>query len=202
MDYFSINLSKSRLFDDGSGYLCFYMPKHPLARQNGTVALQRHILSVYLGRWLTDGEMIWFINKDRHDVRVENLQLVTQQEFLQLIQPLANRIELECKVCGNPFTVVESQIHRRLHCSKSCQIKASRRFEIDPKELEKLVWEMPTVHVAALLGVSDKAIEKRCKKYGIRKPPRGYWRKVETGNWEEEYTERPYQPGNLPAIRG
>jgi hypothetical protein len=202
MDSLSIDLSKCRFFDDGNGYLCFYMPKHPLARQNGTVALQRHILSVHLGRWLDDNEMIWFINKDRHDVRVENLQLVTQKEFLELFAPDGNPIELTCKLCGKPFTVVESQVHRRWHCSRKCQAEASRRFEIDPKELEKLVWEMPTVHVATLLGVSDKAIEKRCKKYGIRKPPRGYWRKIETGHWEEEDVERPYQPGNSPAIRG
>ena len=192
MDYLSIDLSKRRLFDDGHGYLCFYMPKHPLARQNGIVALQRHILSAHLGRWLNDDEMIWFINKDRKDVRVENLQLVTQQEFLERLTTEAVPVELVCNICGTPFTVMESSVYRRRYCSKECRVKASRRFEIDAKELEKLVWEMPTVHVATLLGVSDKAIEKRCKKCGIRKPPRGYWRKIETGNWEEEDIERPY----------
>jgi hypothetical protein len=30
--------------------------------------------------------------------------------------------------------------------------------------LEKLVWEMPTPDVAMLFGVSDKAVQKRCKK--------------------------------------
>ena len=40
---------------------------------------------------------------------------------------------------------------------------------------------MSTVQVAKLLGVSDVAVAKRCKRLGIEKPPRGYWRKVETG---------------------
>jgi biotin operon repressor len=46
------------------------------------------------------------------------------------------------------------------------------------EELQKLIWEKPCAKIAKELGVSDKAIEKRCKKYGIEKPPRGYWAKL------------------------
>lgn len=45
------------------------------------------------------------------------------------------------------------------------------------EELFKLLWEMPTIHIAKKLGVSDKAIEKWSKSYGLQKPPRGYWAK-------------------------
>ena len=41
---------------------------------------------------------------------------------------------------------------------------------------------MPTSQVAKIFNVSDKAIEKRCKKFGIEKPPRGYWAKKEAKN--------------------
>jgi hypothetical protein len=37
------------------------------------------------------------------------------------------------------------------------------------------VWEKPTTQIAKDFGVSDKAIEKWCKTYGIEKPARGYW---------------------------
>lgn len=40
--------------------------------------------------------------------------------------------------------------------------------------LEKLLWEKPTSQIAKDLGVSDKAIEKHCKKLALKKPPRGY----------------------------
>lgn len=50
------------------------------------------------------------------------------------------------------------------------------------EELFKLVWEMPTIKLAEKFGVSDKAIGKWCKSYGIDKPPRGYWRKLQTNN--------------------
>jgi len=43
--------------------------------------------------------------------------------------------------------------------------------------LGKLIWEKPTSQIAKELGVSDKAIEKHCKKLGLKKPPRGYWAK-------------------------
>jgi transposase-like protein len=48
-------------------------------------------------------------------------------------------------------------------------------------ELEKLLWEKPTSQIAKQFGVSDKAIEKWSKLYGLKKPSRGYWRKVACG---------------------
>ncbi len=46
------------------------------------------------------------------------------------------------------------------------------------QELAKLVWEKPRSQLAKELGVSDKAIGKRCTKLGISQPSRGYWMKV------------------------
>lgn len=47
-------------------------------------------------------------------------------------------------------------------------------------EMTRLVWETPSLILARNLGVSDKAIEKFCKKHLIQKPPRGYWQKLRT----------------------
>lgn len=48
----------------------------------------------------------------------------------------------------------------------------------DKEELKRLVWEMPTSKLKKIIGVSDVAISKWCKRYGIDKPPRGYWAKI------------------------
>lgn len=72
----------------------------------------------------------------------------------------------KCKECFTPYNK-----------NKICK----RVFEVDKEELERLVWEMPTTKVAKQFGVSDKAIQKRCELLEINKPPRGYWRKLETG---------------------
>lgn len=45
------------------------------------------------------------------------------------------------------------------------------------EELEKMVWEKSTVQIAKDLGVSDVAVAKWCKYYGIEKPGRGHWAK-------------------------
>lgn len=50
-----------------------------------------------------------------------------------------------------------------------------------PQELERLVWSMPTTKIAELFGVSDSAIGKRCRQAGIKKPPAGFWARVEAG---------------------
>jgi very-short-patch-repair endonuclease len=52
------------------------------------------------------------------------------------------------------------------------------------EELEKLVWEKSTVKIAAELGVSDNAVAMWCKNYGIKKPERGYWRKLSANKIE------------------
>jgi hypothetical protein len=80
-----------------------------------------------------------------------------------------------CPVCNNTFT---PQREYTVYCSRPCVYRANERIVWPPREkLEKLVWEMPTSKLATYLGVSGKAIEKRCRKYGIDKPPRGYWQK-------------------------
>jgi hypothetical protein len=124
---------------------------------------------------------VLFLNGDRTDVRPENLALVTAAELraCTLGEPAAP-VTLSCQLCGKSFEAPASDGHRK-YCSASCASRASRRFEVTPEELERMVWEMPTTQVAALFGVSDKAVEKRCKKYGIQKPPRGYWAQVDAG---------------------
>jgi hypothetical protein len=45
-------------------------------------------------------------------------------------------------------------------------------------QLKKLIWAKPMVQIAKELGISDKAIKKRCNKLGISTPGRGYWQKL------------------------
>lgn len=63
---------------------------------------------------------------------------------------------------------------------------------ISRERLFELVWSKPTTQVADDLGISDTAVKKLCQKLQVPKPPRGYWRRVETG-------EEPRRPP-LPAM--
>lgn len=79
-----------------------------------------------------------------------------------------------CLQCGN-LLISRNQ---DTYCSEQCFRLASRRVVRPSKEeLEKMIWTKPTTQIAKDFGVSDKAVEKWCKAYGIEKPPRGYWAK-------------------------
>lgn len=49
------------------------------------------------------------------------------------------------------------------------------------EDLAQMVWEKPTETIAKEFGVSGAAVFKWCKLYGIPKPPRGYWAKIQYG---------------------
>lgn len=79
-----------------------------------------------------------------------------------------------CLHCSKLLT----SLYQNNYCSRRCFHQASRRCVRPSKEeLEQTVWSKPTIQVAKDFGVSDKAVEKWCKAYNIRKPPRGYWAK-------------------------
>jgi hypothetical protein len=85
--------------------------------------------------------------------------------------------EAQTFICEECFAEVRRKSSTQRFCSYECCQKAARLFDPTAEELHKLVWDMPTQHVAEIFGVSDKAVEKRCKKLGVAKPPRGYWAK-------------------------
>lgn len=52
---------------------------------------------------------------------------------------------------------------------------------ITRKELYDLVWSRPMRDVAVEFGISDVGLGKTCARYGVPKPPRGYWARVQAG---------------------
>lgn len=55
-----------------------YLPDHPWATKNGMIVVSRLIMGEYLGRQLRPDERIRFINGDKTDARIENLELIPQ----------------------------------------------------------------------------------------------------------------------------
>jgi Zn finger protein HypA/HybF involved in hydrogenase expression len=83
-----------------------------------------------------------------------------------------------CSQCNNPLT----DRSQDTYCSQQCFRLASRKVKRPSQEdLVRMIWSKPTSQLAKDFGVSDKAIEKWCKAYGIEKPPRGYWAKKQYG---------------------
>ena len=58
-----------------AGYVKVFLPNHPMADKRGHVVEHRLVMSEYLGRSLTDNEIIHHKNGSRSDNRIENLEL-------------------------------------------------------------------------------------------------------------------------------
>ena len=171
--------------DKVSHQLLFFDPQHPLARQNGMVVLGRHALSVKLGRWLERTEMARYLDGNPQNVNPDNLELTTRASLAHEVHG-KRVVELVCPYCGQTFKVSPSHKDRRIYHSEACRRLAERQFVIDPEELRRLVWEMPSKQIGLLYGVSDKTVEKRCRALGISKPPRGYWAKQKASSLQRE----------------
>lgn len=168
--------------DKGTGYMYCYNPNHPLANKAGKVMEHVLVMVEAIGRPLKQGECVHHINRDKTDNSIENLRLMTISEHALLHQMEDNGYLLSdrtCLICSSKFTASSGSAQK--YCSYSCSFKARKRFDISREDLYRLVWTTPTVEVAKILGISDVAVGKRCKKLNIPKPSRGFWAKVQAG---------------------
>lgn len=171
---------KPRL-DKVLGYMYFCDVDHPLASKGGKVYYHRHVASMKIGRWLKDDEHVHHIDENKTNNNPDNLEVLSHSEHAALHNPLMERVVVTCQNCGIEFEHPASK--ERKFCSPSCASKNNEKIKWpSDKELEKLVWEIPRIRLAEQLGVSDKAIAKRCKTRDIPQPPRGYWAKKKSKN--------------------
>ena len=174
-----INLKKDKTL----GYLVFYDMDHPLSDKNGKIYYHRHIASLKIGRWLEKEEFVHHVNEDRSDNRLENIEITTRSNHALIHQ--INRFEKLnkdgnvsrskfitkiCERCGIEFPGDRGE----KFCSENCCRLSSRKFNLTKEQLKELVWMLPMTKIAEMLGVSDKAIKKRCISFGIETPRIGY----------------------------
>lgn len=110
-----------------------------------------------------------------------------------LIEHSSNYKLVKCLNCKVEIKVFEQKKANLAFCGYVCRneyfknipekikskdrIKRRKTIWPNKEELSKLLWQKPTTQIAKEYGVSDKAIEKWAKKYGLKKPVRGYWQK-------------------------
>lgn len=125
------------------------------------------------------------INGVYNDNRIENLRMLCPNCHSQTEnfsgKKRRKRHRNQQIVCSECNEVISKHSISKL-CRKCSAIRhnfANRKAKRpDKEELRKMIWSKPTTQIAKDFGVSDKAIEKWCKSYGISKPPRGYWAKA------------------------
>lgn len=168
--------------DSTLGYMYAYCPNHPLANKSGKVYEHIYVMCKHIGRKLNDDECVHHIDRDKTNNSIKNLQLLTLIEHSRLhaIEDKGVKfIEVPCLNCGEIITMTSNSTQK--YCSSKCVYKKRTKFEISKEDLEIMVWSLPTIKVAEILGVSDVAVAKRCRVLGVSKPPRGFWSKVNAG---------------------
>jgi protein-arginine kinase activator protein McsA len=70
-----------------NGYIYVYAPNHPFAENKGYVFEHRLVIEKYIGRYLTQNEVVHHINHIKDDNRIKNLMLLTRTEHIKLDGP-------------------------------------------------------------------------------------------------------------------
>ena len=72
---------KSGKYKTTEGYILVYNPEHPFCTKDGYVREHRLVMEKYLGRYLTQKEVVHHINKIKNDNRIENFILFKHQGY-------------------------------------------------------------------------------------------------------------------------
>ena len=114
-------------------------------------------------------------NGKHSDNRLENLRLLCPNCHSQTdtyAGKSKRRIRCACVECGQVLK------NRKASRCRSCASKVDKDTKIEwpsKEALQTMVWSKPMTHLSGELGVSDRAIRKRCMKLSVPVPPKGYW---------------------------
>lgn len=172
------------------GYKTVFEPTHPKAWKNcGSIFEHRLVAEKMMGRQLRDNEDVHHPDEDKTNNRPENLLVLEKSQhsklhsFLQkhILIPInpfecTEKMEMNefCQHCGKELTKT------KFYCSSECSFagRSKRPNELTPERLYLEIQSTPASVLANKYNVSDKTIEKWCKKDNISKPGRGFWIKL------------------------
>lgn len=111
-----------------------------------TVSYARYLMSVHLNRFLDENEYVDHINENKLDDRIENYQILTNQE--NIIKNLRRNnktkmmVELICGGCGGNFSKAKNQTHlvkgtKTTYCYRKCIATASRNGYCESKVIRE-----------------------------------------------------------------
>ena len=160
-----------------NGYDCFVDKDHPLAYPTGMVYLHRHTASIKSGRWLNSNEHVHHIDGNKKNNDLDNLEIISNSDHTKLHhEDRMNstygegnwdyKKEVNCLNCKSRF---KQNSPDQIYCSKKCSELDHRKIERPlKKELEELINNNSWSAIGRMYGVSDNAVRKWAKSYGIK----------------------------------
>ncbi|MFX0101634.1 MAG: hypothetical protein ACFFCS_18835 [Candidatus Hodarchaeota archaeon] len=119
------------------------------------------------------------IRKEENDGFIDDRKIHSKRYYLNLGANLFNKMmqNYERSMPRKRRHFVTKEERAKLAAEASRCNTGKPKFKLTKEELEKEVWEKPSEQIAKEQGVSGRLITKKCRQYGIDKPPRGYWAK-------------------------
>jgi hypothetical protein len=111
------------------------------AKERTTISYARYLMSIHLKRYLTQDEHVDHINEDKADDRIENLQILAQQQNnYKSAKHRGGRkyVLYECPACLEHFEKPRNQSHftisrQSICCSRECSYTLAKNPHIEPK---------------------------------------------------------------------
>lgn len=91
----------------------------------------RYLIEQYLGRELTEDEVVHHKNGNKLDNRIENLEVMTKADHAKLHNQIYPDTKI-CRICGKEFT--PSSVHRKraVVCSDECKRRLNSKASSVP----------------------------------------------------------------------
>ncbi len=173
-----LDLKKLKSFDV-NGYTGYYIPGHHLAGTSGIVYEHMIMAEELLKRNLNPGETVHHKDKDRKNNSVDNLMVFkTAADHTAFHNGSSIVLEDDVYIALNKsYKVGDSHKHICPMCGGFMDIQAIMCLECRNKEraknipakeeLYKLLRDNSMCAIGKIYGVSDNAVRKWCRKYGL-----------------------------------
>ena len=120
----------------------------------GGTSYARYLMSVKLGRFLTNQEEVDHIDENRTNDDINNLQILTpeqnkEKQRLHYINNVQQKFDLSCPQCGKDFTLTERDMGEKFYkhyqnngsglifCSRSCNATFNRGTSLVGKSIDE-----------------------------------------------------------------
>lgn len=110
-------------------------------------------------------------HRELHEaMRVKESDFLSQKDRVE-----SSQVESQCKQCQKSFK--HHRHKKRIYCSLECSNEARKQATIDrtgkhhpsKEELQELIDTLPWTTIGKMFGVTDNAVRKWAKKYGIKR---------------------------------